>query len=133
MQSCKFLTAKWVESCFKVCSWLLFPVLKDLPVFNWSNESFQAFVREYFNFFFKLQFRQTNKHNSGFMLTIRWPGKRKGAEIIENYYHNTNLTLISQVMKILISKPIFTISQNKISKAFFIVSPASVHEYKWLI
>lgn len=80
--------------------------------------------------FLKLKFIQTNKHNSGFMLTIGWPGKRKGAEIIENCYHSTNLTLISQVMKILISKPIFTISQNKISKAFFIVSPVSVDQYK---
>lgn len=55
----------------------------------------------------------------------KWPRKSKETETIEDYCYNTNLTLISQIMKIFISKPIFTICQNKISKAFFIVSPDS--------
>lgn len=73
------------------------------------------------------------QHNSRFVLTKKWPGKNKESETIEDYCHNTNLTLTGQVMKVFISKPIFTICQNKISKAFFIVSPASEKEHKLLI
>lgn len=54
-----------------------------------------------------------------------WPRKSKETETIADYCYNTNLTLTCQIMKIFISKPIFTIWQNKISKAFFIVSPDS--------